>query len=189
MTLLSMTALAFAPKKPIAFASKMRERQPVYRRARQEDYDPILRVLEFANFHRIPSAEMPSFAIARCFVAELDGVIVGAAGFTLMNDGRGKTTLMAVDPECRRSGIGRKLQELRMREMSRLGCRSVVTNADLRDTIAWYKKHFGYREIGTLAKLHEFGDPDVDHWTTLETDLAPWSEEPSGNPTVLNARR
>jgi N-acetylglutamate synthase-like GNAT family acetyltransferase len=168
--------------KGVAFPSKMPGRQPVYRRARQEDYDPILRVLEFANFHRIPSAEMPSFDIDRCFVAELDGAIVGVAGYTLLGDGRGKTTLMAVDPGCRRSGIGRKLQELRMREMSRLGCKSVVTNADLPETIAWYKNCFGYREIGTVAKLHEFGDRNVDQWTTLEADLPPWSEE-----TVPNA--
>ena len=32
--------------------------------------------------------------------------------------------------------------------MARLGARSVVTNADRPQTIAWYKKHFGYVEIG-----------------------------------------
>jgi ribosomal protein S18 acetylase RimI-like enzyme len=153
----------------------MTTRFPVYRAAREGDYPPILRVLEFANFHRIPCPEMPSFELEHCFVAELHGVVVGAAGFSLLDDGRGKTTLMAVDPACQRLGIGRTLQELRMREMSRLGCRSVVTNADLPDTIAWYKKHFGYREIGRLPKLHEFGDPNVGEWTTLEADLTPWS--------------
>jgi hypothetical protein len=28
--------------------------------------------------------------------------------------------------------------------------------------------------VGTLAKVHEFGDPQRDHWTTLECDLEAW---------------
>ncbi len=149
------------------------DRAPVrYRRATPADYGAILRVLAFANFDQIPCAEMPSFDVERCFVAEVDGHIVGAAGYTTLGDGRGKTTLMAVDPGFRRYGIGRALQELRMRELTRLGCRSIVTNADLPETIAWYKKHYGYREVGKVAKLHPFGAPDIDEWTTLEADLA-----------------
>jgi ribosomal protein S18 acetylase RimI-like enzyme len=144
---------------------------PTFRAALPTDYDSILRVLAFANFDNIPSPEMPSFELDRCFVAEMDQRLVGVAGFTLLGDGRGKTTLMAVDPGYRRYGIGRTLQEMRMEEMRRLGCRSVVTNADIPETIAWYKKHFGYRESGTLPKLHAFGDPHVDHWTTLEAEL------------------
>jgi hypothetical protein len=61
-----------------------------------------------------------------------------------------------------------------MRAMREAGCRSVTTNADLPDTIAWYKRNFGYREVGTLAKVHEFGDPQRDHWITLECDLDAW---------------
>jgi ribosomal-protein-alanine N-acetyltransferase len=147
---------------------------PVYRRARPADHDAIFRVLGFANFHHVPSAEMPVFDLADVFVAEMDGVIVGVAGYTLLGEGRGKTTLMAVDPAFRRYGIGSRLQVLRMRAMREAGCRSVTTNADLPDTIAWYKRNFGYREVGTLAKVHEFGDPQRDHWTTLECDLEAW---------------
>jgi ribosomal-protein-alanine N-acetyltransferase len=47
----------------------------------------------------------------------------------------------------------------------------VITNADLPETIAWYRRKFGYRQVGTLPKLHEFGDPSVAEWTTLECDL------------------
>jgi GNAT superfamily N-acetyltransferase len=147
---------------------------PSYRRARPSDRDAIFRVLAFANFHHVPSAEMPVFDLAHVFVAELDGTIVGVAGYDLLGDGRGKTTLMAVDPAFRRFGIGSRLQVLRMRAMREAGCRSVTTNADLPDTIAWYKRNFGYREIGTLAKVHEFGDPQRDYWTTLECDLDAW---------------
>jgi ribosomal-protein-alanine N-acetyltransferase len=147
---------------------------PVYRRARVDDRDAVFRVLAFANFHHVPSLEMPVFDLADVFVAEVDGLIVGVAGYTLLEDGRGKTTLMAVDPAYRRFGIGTRLQVLRMRAMRDAGCRSVTTNADLPETIAWYKRNFGYREVGTLAKVHEFGDPARDHWTTLECDLAAW---------------
>jgi ribosomal protein S18 acetylase RimI-like enzyme len=147
---------------------------PVYRRARAADHDAIFRVLAFANFHHVPSAEMPAFDLADVFVAEMESVIVGVAGYALLGDGRGKTTLMAVDPAFRRYGIGSRLQVLRMRAMREAGCRSVTTNADLPGTIAWYKRNFGYREVGTLAKVHEFGDPQRDHWTTLECDLETW---------------
>ena len=147
---------------------------PSYRRAHPDDRDAVFRVLAFANFHHVPSAEMPALDLADVFVAEMDGIIVGVAGYTLLGDGRGKTTLMAVDPAYRRYGIGTRLQVLRMRAMREAGCRTVTTNADLPDTISWYERNFGYRKVGTLAKVHEFGEPAVDHWTTLECDLGAW---------------
>jgi ribosomal-protein-alanine N-acetyltransferase len=156
---------------------------PQYRRARPEDRDAIFRVLAFVNFHHVPSPEMPAFDLADVFVAEMGGTIVGVAGYTLLGNGRGKTTLMAVDPSFRRYGIGSRLQVLRMRAMYGAGCRTVTTNADLPDTIAWYKKNFGYREVGMLAKLHEFGDLQRDHWTTLECDLEAWTDPRDDQPT------
>jgi ribosomal-protein-alanine N-acetyltransferase len=164
-------------------ASQPTSAAPRYRRARPEDRDAIFRVLAFANFHHVPSAEMPVFDLADVFVAEMDGAIVGVAGYALLGDGRGKTTLMAVDPAYRRFGIGSRLQVLRMRAMREAGCRTITTNADLPDTIAWYKRNFGYREVGTLAKVHEFGDPQRDHWTTLECDLAAWTDPRDDQPT------
>jgi ribosomal protein S18 acetylase RimI-like enzyme len=99
---------------------------------------------------------------------------VGVAGFRLLGQPDapvGKTTLLAVDPEQRQNGIDRALQELRMERMRGAGATRVITNADRPETIAWYERHFGYRKVGKVAKLHEFGLPDVDHWTTLEADL------------------
>ena len=58
-----------------------------------------------------------------------------------------------------------------MEVMHRAGVRTLTTNADRPDTILWYRKHYGYRPVGTLLKLCSFGLEDVDHWTTLETDL------------------
>ncbi len=160
----------------------MPDATPTYRRARPEDRDAVFRVLRFANFHNVPSPEMPALDLGDVFVAEVGGLVVGAAGYAVLPDGRGKTTLMAVDPDYRRYGIGARLQELRMDALRALGCRTLVTNADLPDTISWYKRKFGYREVGALAKLHEFGDPAVDHWTTLECDLDAWAARraPSG---------
>jgi predicted N-acetyltransferase YhbS len=148
-----------------------------YRRAQPEDWDGVMAVFETANFHHVPSAEMPSFDLSRCFVAELDGEIAGAAGYERLPDGRGKTTLLAVRPEQKGLRIGQRLQELRMLAMRELGCRVVVTNADLPETVAWYKRKFGYREVGRLAKLHEFGAADRHHWTTLEADIEHWHRD------------
>ena len=78
---------------------------------------------------------------------------------------------MAVDPALRGRGIGERLQRLRMRELRALGCELVVTNADLPETIAWYKRKFGYRDVGRVDKLHEFGAVEIDAWTTLEAKL------------------
>jgi ribosomal-protein-alanine N-acetyltransferase len=134
----------------------------------------MLRVLETANMHRVPSPEMDDFDVGEWYVAESGGEVVGVAGYRLLQrDGEliGKTTLLAVDPRARAQGIGRELQTLRMRLMSEAGACRVVTNADRPETIAWYERHFGYRRVGEVGKLHEFGLPDVDRWTTLEAPL------------------
>ncbi len=81
---------------------------------------------------------------------------------------------MAVEPPARGLGTGERLQELRLDELRGLGCHRVRTNADLPETIDWYKRKFGYREVGRVAKLHPFGAPDVAEWTTLELDIEDW---------------
>jgi N-acetylglutamate synthase-like GNAT family acetyltransferase len=140
-----------------------------------DDRDGILAVLETANMHHLPSSEMHDLDVGEWYVAVRDRQIVGVAGFRLVRSGDepvGKTTLLAVLPSERASGIGRALQELRMRLMRDAGASRVITNADRPETIEWYKRHFGYREVGTVAKTREFGLPDVDHWTTLEAPLS-----------------
>ena len=138
------------------------------------DREQMLRVLATVNMHHVPSAEMDDFDVGHWYVAESDGRVVGVAGFRLLGPpdaAVGKTTLLAVDPDQREKGIGRALQELRMKEMRRAGATRVITNADRPETIAWYERHFGYRRVGEVKKLHEFGLPDVDRWTTLEASL------------------
>jgi 3-keto-5-aminohexanoate cleavage enzyme len=144
--------------------------------ARTFDREAILEVMLPANMHRVPSPEMPDLDLDRFFVARVGERIVGAAGYRLLDRGRAKTTLLAVLPEHGGRGIGAALQDARLDRMHELGVELVTTNADRPATIAWYKRAYGYRDVGRLAKLHEFGDPDVDHWTTLELDLRAWAE-------------
>lgn len=141
------------------------------------DRDGIMGTLETANMHHIPSAEMHDLDVGTWFVAEgKDGAgIVGVCGHELQRrDGElvGKTCLLAVRPEARSAGIGRALQELRMGVMRDAGAKRVITNADRPESIDWYVREFGYRKVGEVAKLHEFGLPDVDRWTTLEAPLS-----------------
>ncbi len=144
--------------------------------ARADDMEGMLRVLETANMHRIPSEEMPELDWRCCFVARAGQRVVGMSGYKMLSETEGKTTLMAVDPAYRRYGLGMRLQSARLRAMASLGAQTVVTNADRPVAIAWYKKHFAYRQIGTEPKVHEFGDPDVQEWTTLEMDLEAWMQ-------------
>ena len=145
--------------------------------ARDAHRDEIMAVLETANMHHIPSAEMPALDLRHAWVAVMTGRVVGFCGLTMLDGCRAKTTLLAVLPECRRYGIGRRLQEKRMLAALDLGATTLITNADRPETIAWYRKHFGYREMGHLKKAHEFGLPDVDQWTPLATDLVAWREQ------------
>ena len=141
------------------------------------DLPAILEVMRFFNMHHVPSAEMPALDIDRFFVARLDGKIVGAAGYTMLSPTEGKTTLLGVNPELSGLGIGKALQIARLEAMYELGAQTVLTNADIPDTIAWYKKHCGYLEIGRLKKIHSFGLEHVDHWTTIRMDLVYYMRE------------
>lgn len=134
-------------------------------------YEEILKLMKHFNMHRVPSPEMPDLELDKFFVAIVDGVMVGAAGYKMISAVEGKTTLMAVDPAHSGKGIGKKLQETRMQEMKKLGATSIITNADRPKSIAWYKKHFGYQEVGSVPKLHNFGWEGADYWTTLKTTI------------------
>lgn len=142
--------------------------------AQEKDVHDILAVMKTANMCNVPSPEMPELDWKCYFIVKIDGKIVGAAGYKILSKTEAKTTLMAVHPDFRRFGIGRILQEKRMQVLTELGIKTLITNADVPETIAWYKKYFGYKEIGKLKKIHEFGRPDIDEWTTLQTDLIEW---------------
>jgi ribosomal-protein-alanine N-acetyltransferase len=140
----------------------------------ENDVPVILDIMKTANMHNVPSPEMPELDWRCFFVAKVDRETVGAAGYKILSENEAKTTLMVVHHDYRRFGIGRLLQEKRMLVLSDKGVKTLITNADIPETIAWYKKHFGYREVGKLKKVHEFGRPDIDEWTTLQSNLSEW---------------
>jgi len=57
----------------------------VIERAREEDLSGILRVMETANMHHVPSPEMPDLDWECFFVARSGGEIVGAAGYKVLS--------------------------------------------------------------------------------------------------------
>ena len=158
---------------------KKQEKSLVIKKAASEDLPAIMELLKIANMHYIGSAEMPSISFENYFVAKADRNVVGFCGYKVLSPTRAKTELMVVHPDSRGLGIGFKLQRRRMEDMLARGIRTLTTNTDLPETIEWYKKHFGYRKVGELKKVNEFGSPDIDHWTTLEVDLVKWNFENS----------
>lgn len=126
-----------------------------------------------ANFDRIGGAEMPVFPLSDCFVARTqDGRIVGVAGYRILDQHTAKTTLLAVDPVCRRQGIGEALQRARMDFLRAQGIRRLYTNCDDEHVIRWYEAHFGYRRTGErIPKVEPFGRPDKSEWICLVVEL------------------
>ncbi len=140
-------------------------------KAHLDDLPRILEVMKPWNMHYFPSLEMEELDVNSFFVAWDKGKIVGASGYKLLSQTLGKTTLMAVLPEYEGIGLGQALQEARLEAMHRVGVKKVITNSDRSKVISWYIRHYRYKKVGTLKKLCSYGDPDIDHWTTLEMDL------------------
>jgi ribosomal-protein-alanine N-acetyltransferase len=149
-------------------------------RAGPDDREAVLRVMRPWNMHHVPSPEMAELDLGCFFVARLDGEIIGAGGYRILSATEGKTTLLGVLPEFADLHVGVLLQEARLQAMLDAGVRTVTTNADRPSVIRWYKMLFGYREVGKLAKLHSFGHPDIDHWTTLRLDLEAYKRKRQG---------
>ena len=151
------------------------------RKAKKKDLSQILDVLKVWNMHHIPSLEMESLDLSNYFVAQKDKNIIGVCGYKILSKTEGKTTLLAVYPEFQGLGVGKQLQIKRLEIMYKEGVKKVKTNADHIETILWYKKHFGYEEIGKLEKLSEFSLKNVNFWTSLEVDLDRYFTNKSSN--------
>ncbi len=147
----------------------------IIEKVQEADKPSIMALLKQVNMHYVPSREMPQINWETYSVARMNGRVVGFCGYKILSDTEAKTELMAVDKDCRGLGLGLKLQAFRMSEMARQGIKTLITNCDLPESIAWYKKHFAYQEVGMLKKEHEFGSPDIDCWTTLQVDLERWA--------------
>ncbi len=149
------------------------------RKAKELERGTILKIMEPWNMHHVPSEEMEELDISCFFVAEIDDIVVGASGYKLLLNNHGKTTLLGVLPAYNGKGIGKVLQDARLKAMYDLGVKTVITNADRPKTIKWYKKHYGYKDIGSIKKIHSFGDDLIDSWTTLEMDLEGYMQRKS----------
>ena len=140
-----------------------------------DDRQAMLAVLEPEGLLPIPCPEMEDFDVGRWLVAERRGDVVGVAGFRLDRTDEGivgKNLLLAVNEEHRARGIGRALVDHRLQLMVEAGAVKVVTNTDRPGLAAWLIRDYGYRQTGEVPKVHRFGRPDVDHWTTLEAPMA-----------------
>src|SRR5262245_7210378 len=71
----------------LARRPEMTDLQFRIRPAIQEDRDAVLSVMEPWNMHHVPSPEMEALDLDCFFIAEVDGVVVGASGFRLLGAG------------------------------------------------------------------------------------------------------
>jgi len=144
---------------------------------READVEPAMALLDEWNMAPKTDrdgAERSTIRIDNSFVAEDSETIVGVASYIVHSETLGETASLAVDPDYRGLGIGYRLQVRRLRAMQSLGIETVRTETDRPETIEWYVEHFGYEQVGTTPKKHEFSLPDVEEWTILELDLTEW---------------
>jgi N-acetylglutamate synthase-like GNAT family acetyltransferase len=138
------------------------------RRPTEADRDAILSVLRTANFDAIGSREMPEFPLSDCFIAAVDGTIVGVGGYRILDADTAKTTLLAVDPAWRGHGVGNRLQAARLDVMKAAGVKRIYTNTDDEAVIAWLERRYRFRRSGELIpKVNAFGRGDRDHWINM----------------------
>jgi len=142
------------------------------RRPAPEEWPRILEVLEMANFHHIGGPEMPTFPLSDCFVAAVDGIVIGVAGYRVLDETTAKTTLLAVDPECRGRSAGAALHGARQDFLRKQGIETLYTNSDDERVIAWDQRVFGYKATGKRTpKLAPFGRSDKHEWINLMVKL------------------
>jgi len=147
-------------------------------KAQEKDVPSIFRILKQVNMHHIPSKAMPRLTLENYFVAKnKDEEVIGFSGYEILSKHLANTELMAVDEKYRGKSIGYLLQVRRMEDILSKGISLLTTNTDLPESIRWYKKHFGYKEVGQIKKKSKFSDPDIDEWTTLEVNLNQWNKE------------
>jgi N-acetylglutamate synthase-like GNAT family acetyltransferase len=138
------------------------------RRPTEADRDAIVAVLRTANFDAIGSREMPEFPLSDCFIALIDGKVVGVGGYRILDADTAKTTLLAVDPAWRGHGVGNRLQAARLDVMKAAGVKRIYTNTDDEAVIAWLERRYRFRRSGELIpKVNAFGRGDRDHWINM----------------------
>ncbi len=136
----------------------------------------IYEILATANFDKVGGTEMPAYPLEDCFVARVEGRIVGVAGYQVLDAETAKTTVITICPDWRGSGVGSMLQTHRLGYLKSLGIRRCYTNCDDERAIQWNMDHFGFRRTGDLVpKTEAYGRDDRDHWVNLVIDLEAWN--------------
>ena len=149
----------------------------VIRKMVQDDLESVMAILRSWNMApRAPTDETPDpersgIDVGNGFVALAGDRVIGACTYIVHSSALVETASLAVQPAYKGKGIGYRLQAARLEENRRRGFSKVRTETDRPETVAWYKRSFGYREVGTNPKKHDFGLSDVDHWAVLELDL------------------
>lgn len=149
----------------------------IIRPMRASDVPTALEILKQWNMAprpEEPDAERSRIDVARSFVAERDGKILGTASYIVLGPGTAETASLAVDPGSRGLGLGYRLQAARLEAMWAQGIRHVRTETDRPETVRWYMEKFGYLRTGTAAKKHDFSVSGIDQWVVLELDLGEW---------------
>ncbi len=118
-----------------------------------------------------PDPERCDIDVGNGFVATDGGRVIGTCSYIVRSPTLVETASLAVKPAYRGKDVGYRLHVARLDEIRRRGFRKVRTETDRPEMIAWYKRKFGYREVGTNPKKHDFSLPDIDRWTVLELEL------------------
>jgi N-acetylglutamate synthase-like GNAT family acetyltransferase len=153
----------------------------IIRKMCDDDVDAAMAILREWNMAPVAASadiqdpERSELNVDNSFVALRDGEIVGVCSYIIHAPHLAETASLAVSAGCRGLGVGDQLQRARLLELKRLGIKTLHTETDREDTVAWYIRKFGYRKVGTNPKKHSFSLTDVDEWMILELDLDEWS--------------
>lgn len=105
--------------------------------------------------------ELTDNPASRCWVAEVDGRLIGMIVVWLLVDEAHVATL-ATHPDFRRQGIATKLLSYALRNLFREGARSSFLEVRVSNTVAqeMYRK-FGYTESGRRRRYYRDNDEDA----------------------------
>jgi len=132
---------------------------PSVRRAGAADLPALARLINrayeveafFVDGERTAPAELADLATRGHFLV-LDGADgeLAAAVYVRVDDDCGSLALLAVAPELQQRGLGHRLIAVVEAMCAALGCRAVTLDVvNLRDDLAVFYRHLGYREVGT----------------------------------------
>jgi [ribosomal protein S18]-alanine N-acetyltransferase len=115
--------------------------------------------------------ELTDNPASRCWVAEMDGKLVGIIVVWLIVDEAHVATI-ATHPDFRRQGVAKKLLSHTLRELSYEGAQSSFLEVRASNVVAqeMYRK-FGYEESGVRPRYYRDNDEDAFLMTLESLDI------------------